>query len=315
MQYRTLGKTGIKVSRLCFGSLTVGPCQADLNADAAGEIIAYALSLGVNFIDTAQLYKTYPHIRRGLELAGCPDAVIASKTYAYTAETARAAVDEARKELNRDYIDIFLLHEQESEHTLAGHKDALDELYRLKSLGSVGAVGISTHRIAGVRAAVNANLDVVFPLLNIKGVGIGDGTAAEMDAAARDAADAGLGVYLMKVFGGGHLLTDTSRCLDYALTRDYAASIAIGMQSASEVTANACYFQNGYFTEDIAEILQKTPRRLIIEDHCVGCGNCVAACGQGALQVINGKAVCAAEKCVTCGYCGAACPETALKII
>ena len=94
MQYRTLGKTGIKVSRLCFGSLTVGPCQADLNADAAGEIIAYALSLGVNFIDTAQLYKTYPHIRRGLELAGCPDAVIASKTYAYTAETARAAVDE-----------------------------------------------------------------------------------------------------------------------------------------------------------------------------------------------------------------------------
>ncbi|MBR6772643.1 MAG: aldo/keto reductase [Clostridia bacterium] len=314
MQYLPLGKTGIKVSKLCFGSLTVGPCQADLSPDAAGEVIAFALSLGINHIDTAQLYETYPHIKRGLELAGNPDGtVISSKTYAYTKQMALDAVDEARRGLSRDVIDIFLLHEQESEHTLRGHMEALETLYDLKARGIIRAVGLSTHRISGVSAAIKYGLDVVHPLLNKFGVGIGDGTAAGMEAEVARAADEGIGIFVMKPFGGGNLLAHTSECMAYACSLPY--SFAVGMRSADEVSANVAFAETGKFPPELALRISSRKRRLIIEDHCIGCGACAEVCGQAAISVVNGKAECAEEKCITCGYCGRACPETCLKIV
>ena len=130
MKYSVLGKTGIKVSRLCFGSLTVGPLQANLSVEEGGEIISYAFECGINFIDTAQLYQTYPYIKYALKKCK-KDIVISSKTYAYTREMAIQAFEQARLELDRDYIDIFMLHEQESIYTLQGHKAALDYLSSL----------------------------------------------------------------------------------------------------------------------------------------------------------------------------------------
>jgi aryl-alcohol dehydrogenase-like predicted oxidoreductase len=65
MKTRLLGRSNISVSRLCFGSLTVSPSQADLSPLAGGELIAYALNRGVNFIDTAQMIN-YPHIKAAL---------------------------------------------------------------------------------------------------------------------------------------------------------------------------------------------------------------------------------------------------------
>ncbi len=315
MQYRTLGKTGISVSRLCFGALTVGPCQADLSPDLGGAVIAHAIERGVNFIDTAQLYQSYEAIKNALDRTKRSDTVIASKTYAYTAELAEEAVEEARKKLDRDVIDIFLLHEQESEHTVAGHMPALERLYKYKAEGIIRAVGLSTHRISGVKASVLHSLDVVFPLLNVDGVGIGDGTADQMAAAAREAADAGLGVYIMKPFGGGNLLSKTEECLRYALSQDYAASIAVGMQSIDEVEADLSFFEKGYFPPEIKSRLASLPRRLIIEDHCIGCGSCERVCGQDAMHIEGGRAHCDTKRCITCGYCGAACPETCIKII
>lgn len=310
-----MGKTGISVSRLAFGALTVGPCQANLSPEAGSAIIRRALELGVNFIDTAQLYRSYPHIAGAI--GDFPDTVIASKSYAYERGMAYDAVDEARRALNRDMIDIFLLHEQEDEYTLAGHAPALEALYEMKAAGVVRAVGISTHHIAGVRAAERAGLDIVFPLLNLRGVGIADGSAEEMSAAARSAAEAGLGVYIMKPFGGGNLLSQTDACLKYALSQSYAASVAVGMQTLDEVEANVAFFETGSFPPELMPKLASKKRRLIIEEHCVGCGSCERACGQGAIKVdaASGKAKCDPERCITCGYCGAACPETCIKII
>ena len=237
MQYRLLGRTGLRVSRLCFGALTVGPCQADMPPETAGEIISRAFELGVNFIDTAQLYQSYAHIAAALRRPAARDIVIASKTYAYEADAALKAVEEARTALNRDVIDIFLLHEQESAHTLRGHAAALDMLYRLKAQNQLRAVGISTHHIAGVYAAAEAGLDVVHPLLNLAGYGILDGSRDEMDAACRHASDLGLGIYLMKPFGGGNLLSRSSECLAYSLQRDYAAAVAVGICAVHDAAA------------------------------------------------------------------------------
>jgi len=111
LEYRKLGKTGIKVSRLCFGGLTVGPLQANLPLEEGAEVMRQAFDRGVNFIDTAELYRTYPYIALAIKKSQ-KDIVVSSKTYAYDRAGAQKSVEKARKELDRDVIDIFMLHEQ-----------------------------------------------------------------------------------------------------------------------------------------------------------------------------------------------------------
>lgn len=135
MEKRLLGNTGIEVSRLCFGSLTMTPFQANLSIKEGADLIVYAYERGINFIDTAEIYENYDYIRQALKSIPREDYVISTKTYAYTKELARESLDKALKELNLDYIDIFLLHEQESEHTIRGHYPAIEYLLQQKKLG------------------------------------------------------------------------------------------------------------------------------------------------------------------------------------
>ena len=84
------------VTRLAFGSLTVGPLQANLPLEEAAGVLAYAFDRGINFVDTAQYYINYPIIRRALELCASPgDVIVSTKTYAYSREGAVDAVEEA----------------------------------------------------------------------------------------------------------------------------------------------------------------------------------------------------------------------------
>ncbi len=312
MEYVTLGNTGLVVSRLCFGTLTLGPLQNNLAPSEGGELLQKAFAAGVNFLDTAQLYKTYPHIRDGLRRSGA-DAVISSKTYAYTADQAEEAVEEARSALDRDVIDIFLLHEQESEHTLRGHAPALERLYTEKALGRIRAVGLSTHAVAGVRAAIAARLDIVHPILNLAGLGILDGGRQDMEVAVRAADNAGLGVYLMKALGGGNLYARAEEALAYALSSGH--SVAIGMKRELELMANLHFLREGVFPESDWQELRGQRRRLMIEDHCEGCGRCLTACKAGALTLENGQAVCDARRCLLCGYCSTACAQFCIKMV
>ena len=154
MKYVSLGKTGIKVSEMCVGSLTVGPLQADLSIHDGAAVLVSAVEAGINFFDTAELYGTYPYLREAMKVSGQYDIVISSKTFAYTKELAKKAVDDARYAVDRDYIDIFMLHEQESIHTLNGHMEALEYLYDCKAKGIIKAVGASMHHISAVQGGL-----------------------------------------------------------------------------------------------------------------------------------------------------------------
>lgn len=314
MEYRKLGKTGLTVSRLCFGSLTMGPLQAGFEPAAAGEILAYAFSKGVNFVDMAQLYGVYPYVRLALKQAK-QDIIVVSKSYAYERQMALDAVDEARRELDRDVIDVFMLHEQEDELTFRGHRPALEALYDLKAKGVIRAVGASTHYVAGVRAATALGLDVIHPLINVAGWGIVDGTREEMEAAAQAAHDAGIGVYTMKAFGGGNLHKRSGECLNYALSLPFADAVAVGMQSKDEVDANIGFFENGAYTAEQESRLKGKNRHIHIEDWCTGCGNCAKHCPQGAGAVIDGRMHIDTSKCVLCSYCSAFCDMYAIKVL
>ncbi|MGV8905328.1 MAG: aldo/keto reductase [Acetobacterium sp.] len=314
MKMNVLGNTGMLVSRMCFGSLTIGPLQKNKTLAESREIIAAALDQGVNFFDTADLYNNYDHLKNAIKIKR--DVIISTKSYDYTASGVKKRLERALTELGRDYVDLYLLHEQESRKTIEGHWEAIEALIRMKDAGKVRAIGISTHRVEGVRdAATFPELDVIHPLINLTGIGIQDGTTAEMEVAIHEAKLAGKGIYGMKPLGGGNLLSRKQACFAYILGLNDLDAIAIGVQSVDEVLYNVKKFNGELIPEALESAVLAAPKSLQISEWCVGCGKCVKYCPQKALTIRAGKAVLSKEKCVLCGYCGAYCKEFCIKVI
>ena len=314
MEYRVLGKTGIRVSRLCFGTLTLSPLQGNTPVDVGADLLLSAYERGVNFFDTADLYETYPHLREMLKYCN-KQPVLASKSYDYTREGMKKSLERALTEMDIPYIDIFLLHEQESHLTLAGHRPALEYLLEAKEKGLVRAVGFSCHTVAAVQAALEMpEIDIVHPLINMRGIGINDGTAGDMLDAVNRLHEKGVGIYAMKPLGGGHLIKESEAAFRFVLDRPCLDSIAVGMATKEEIAYNCALFSGETVSPEMGEKLRNRKRSLQVQDWCAGCGKCVKHCPQQALQVVEGKAVVAAEKCILCGYCGAYCPDFCLKI-
>lgn len=310
MEYVALGNTGLRVSKLCFGTLTISPLQRNLGIEPGAALLKSAYDLGVTFFDTAEIYGTYVHLKKAF--FGKEDVIISTKSYSYDIKTAKESLDKARTGLGRDYIDIFMLHEQESEYTLKGHREAIEFFCKMKQQGIIKAFGISTHFVAGVEAAArHTEIDVVHMIYNMRGLGVAGGTREQMETAVKGAYEAGKGIFAMKPLGGGHLGGGVKEAFAYAAESPYVHSVAVGMQTAEEVERNCAYFSG---SRDIV-FPPKEKRRLMIHDWCEVCGRCVKACGSGALSIKDGKVAIDQQRCIFCGYCGAACPQFAIKVI
>ncbi|MEW6229330.1 MAG: aldo/keto reductase, partial [Bacillota bacterium] len=297
------------------GTLTIGPVQAHLPIAEGARLLRAALARGVNFIDTAELYGTYPYIRKAISGARREDIVIASRSYDYTYEGMRHAVERALSSLAVDYIDIFLLHEQESALTLKGHSEALRYLVDARQAGRVRAVGVSTHHIACVEAAcAMPEIDVIHPLLNRSGIGIADGSAHDMLRAVRAAREAGKGVYSMKALGGGALLGDVESAFAFVLGEPSIDSIAVGIKTLDELEMDLAIFE-GRRPDDTLRERTRQNKALIVEPWCTGCAKCVERCSHGALALTAGRVAVDASRCVLCGYCQAVCPEFCMKVV
>lgn len=315
MIYHELGRTGINVSKLCFGSLTMGPFQKALTPSEGAALFERAFDLGVNFVDTAEIYGTYPHLKEAIRIK--PDLIVCSKSYAYDRAGAEKSLKTALDGIGRDYIDVFLMHEQESIHTIRGHREALEYYIEMKDKGYIRAVGLSTHYVACMDGALHhPELEVLFPLINKKGFGIADGTADEMLTKIRQAHDQKRGIIAMKPLGGGHLIGEREEALDYILNLDDCIdTIAIGMQSIAEVEFNCKRFSGETPEPALFDELGRVKRRLLIQEWCEGCGVCVSSCHNHALRIEDGRAVVDPEKCALCGYCARACPQFTIKVI
>lgn len=315
MEYKKLGKTGIEVSRLCFGSLTLSKSQENLSLKESGELLSFAHNQGINFIDTAELYENYANIREVFKYVPRENLVITSKTYAYDKKGAQDSLKKYLDELGTDYADIFLLHEQEDEFTLKGHYEALKELYRLKKEGYIKAVGISTHKVKAVRAALEyPEIEVIHPMINIEGLGILDGTRDDMLDAIGKVRENGVGIYAMKVLGGGHLISRAEDAIKWAVENPLFDSVALGMQSREEVINNSRLISHEEVPEEIKESLRKSNRQISVEEYCIGCGRCAAKCQAKAIKIIDNKAVIDRSKCILCGYCANVCPDFYIKV-
>lgn len=315
MERVNLGNTDIKVSRLCFGSLTMTPFQANLSIKEGAYLIEYAYNKGINFIDTAEIYDNYGYIKTALKGINRQDFVITTKSYAYTKEMAKESLDLALKELDTDYIDIMLLHEQESIHTVRGHFEAIEYFLKEKQKGRIRAIGISTHRVSGALAVKDVKeIEIIHPIINKYGIGIQDGNVDDMIKALKEISQMGKGIYAMKPLGGGHLISEAESAFNYVKSIEYINSIAIGMQSTIEIDANISLLKNGYIPKELISKLKIKKRKLIVADYCIGCGNCIARCRQNGIEIINGKAT-PNENCILCGYCASVCPEFCIKVI
>lgn len=308
-----MGATGISVSRLCFGMLTLSPLQCKLDIDDAERLLIHAIDRGINFFDTAQLYQTYDSLKRAVKYKN--DIVISTKDYCYDRRTAQRSIDNALKSIGRDYIDFFLLHEMESKHTIRGHWEAVEYLIERKQAGDIRAVGLSTHYIAAVRAALQyPQIEVIHPLYNSAGLGIADGSAAQMISEVKSAHQSRRGLYAMKILGGGHLTGSAKAEIQTVLSENCFDAIAIGMKSMDEVDYNVAVFDGASINDELGKRLSRQKRNLLIHDWCIGCGNCVNKCSHGALRIVEGKAR-VNDQCVLCGYCASVCRDFCIKVV
>ena len=311
-----LGDTNIEVTELCFGALPFGPLQKDMKPEESSEILSYALDLGINFIDTAQMYKTYEPIKMALKNRK-DRPIIATKTHCLTYEDAKDAVEEALRGMGVDYIDIFHLHSaRNGTDVFEIKKDVLRCLEEYKDEGLIKAIGISTHSVKVVeKAGYRDDIDIVFPLINKVGRGILEGSLDEMQEAIGICERNGKGIYLMKALGGGTLIEDFKESMDFARGLSDNYSIAIGMVSKEEVLYNVKYFNGDKDLDGIISVKNKKQIK-VFEGVCISCGSCIKACHSDAISFNDKeKAFIDQSKCIQCGYCIAACPSFAIRVV
>src|SRR3989442_2758256 len=173
-----LGRTGLTVSTLCFGTGYMGGSVA-----SGARLLTLAYDLGVTFWDTSDDYRTHPHVARALPEVGRDGVVVATKTYASTAVGARRALTKALRELGVETVDIFLLHAVDSHGELEASLPALEALTRAKAEGLIRAVGVSSHsREMAAPARQLPHDDVALVAVNQTGAWMKDGSPAELTA-------------------------------------------------------------------------------------------------------------------------------------
>lgn len=313
MEKVIFGNTGIKVSRLAFGTLTIGPWQAEMPVKEGAMILREAFDSGINLFDTAQAYDTYPYLKAAFnKQTGYPHLI--SRSYAYSYDLMKNAVTEALDETGFPEFLCFMLHEQESSLTLKGHRGALEFLIEAKKHGITRSVGISTHKPDGVRAALEEDaVDVIFAMLNKEGIGLGEGKLEEMLGLLESAASCGKVIMLMKALAGGHLFREVVPALEWARDLPFSPIIAVGMQNIAEIKVNTAIFSGENIDRAMMEKTMEHERRLHTED-CQGCGECVEHCPFGALSLRDGRVHCDHSRCMLCSYCARACPHFCLYV-
>lgn len=308
------------VTPVGLGVLTIGNTQLDKSLEDGADIVRYAYDSGINFFDTAQYYETYPYIKEAFkDLKFQKDdparPIIASKSLDLSYEEMEYAIEECLRELDLEYIDIFLLHEVRQDPDWENRAGAWQCLIDYRNKGIIGAIGVSTHHIDVVRKMADVDeCEILFPLINYAGLGIRKGadagTAEEMAAAIKDCLCKGKGVFGMKAFGGGNLSGNYRKALDFV--KDIGVdSIMVGMGDREEIDRLVEYAEGTLAADYIPDVSSK--RIHIDQGDCEGCGTCIDRCPNRAIFVNDsGLADVNHEICLTCGYCAPVCPVRAI---
>lgn len=319
MNFKTIRFLDKEVPELIFGSLTIAPLQRNMSIKEGGSIVAAAIKKGLRWIDTAQMYGSYPHVKYGIESAGVErdKLVLSTKSACKSYEEMQFAINEAMEELGTDYIDLFLLHAVRSLSDFENRKGAFRALVEAKQDKRIGLIGISTHSTECAKAlSQEKQLDWYHLIFNKKGIGITDSTLDEQIEAVKLIKARGAKIYAMKPLGGGYLKKEAEDALKWVKNHPLIDAVALGMTSEDELEMNIKVFTNQIIPDELSSKLKKNEKKLFVFNPlCIGCGKCVEACEQKALALKAEKAYVNKEKCILCGYCVPSCPKFAIRII
>ncbi|MEW5819678.1 MAG: aldo/keto reductase [Cyanobacteriota bacterium] len=313
-----LGQTNLHVSKLCFGTLALGPYHSKLSIDEGSSLLVQAYNNGINFWDTAELYETYEYIRSANEKLGCPeDLIISSRSFSRTYHEMAESIDNTLNSLDIKSIPIFGLHELSNINDFNNSLGAFKALKEAKKNKLIQYIAITMHSVESVKIAAEQDwVDIVFPLYNKAGLGIIGGNTIQMSEAIEYAYNKGKGIYIMKVLAGGHLSSSPEESIKFALNNKAIHSIAIGMDNIDEMLMNLAIFTDDKVKINLIKPNVKAFKRIInVDPWCEGCGKCIRICPNSAITLQFSQATVDHNKCILCGYCASACDMFCLKVV
>jgi aryl-alcohol dehydrogenase-like predicted oxidoreductase len=236
------GNTGLRVSRLAFGTGTDGvggrSQQTALGVDELADLLWLAYDRGVTFWDAADAYGSHPHVAKAL--AGLPrdKVVIATKTMARSPDKVAQDVDRFLRELRTDVLDVVLLHFMTRPDWPQRYAGALEVLSRAKERGKVRAVGVSCHGLGSLRAAADSDwAEVVLARINMAGANM-DASPAKVVPVIERMYASGKAIYGMKVLGCGQLARKARAAIRYVLELGIVHSLVIGTSASDQLLEN-----------------------------------------------------------------------------
>mgnify|MGYP001446297402 FL=1 len=316
MEYRELGRTGIKVSVIALG------CEGFVANEGAltEQLLNAAEQGGINCID---LYAPQPEMRSrlGKWLRGRRGKFVLQAhlctvwqegQYKRTREIGevKASFEDLLKRLATDYIDIGMIHyvdSLEDWEAVAGGP-VMAYVRELQAQGKIRYIGLSSHNPAAAMQAVQSGLiDVLMfsvnPCYDLQPANedcyaLWDGKNydrqlvnmdPEREALYETCSRLGVAITVMKAFGGGDLLDEelspagkaltVNQCLHYALTRPGVAAVMSGAHTVDELEKCLEYTTAADVEKDYAAAFAALPK-ISWEGHCMYCGHC-APCPQG----------------------------------
>jgi aryl-alcohol dehydrogenase-like predicted oxidoreductase len=235
----TLGKTGIRTSRLAMGTGTVGfggaSNQTRLGMSPFSRLLVNGYhENGLRFFDTADSYGSHPYVATALKQLPRDKVVVMTKTDNRNASEIPGDLDRFRKELGIDYIDIVLIHCVTEPDWTTRYRGVMDALSEAKHKGVIRAHGVSCHSLTALRAAA-ASPWVEVDLVRLNPIG------SHMDAdpdtvikIIKQMRADGKGIIGMKILGQGDMRDRPSEALRYALNSGVLDAFTIGAESQKE---------------------------------------------------------------------------------
>jgi hypothetical protein len=271
LSYKTLGKTGLKVTSVGMGCMiTSDPSVIERAADA-----------GINYFDTARGYQHGNNERMVGAALGAKrkQVVLSTKTEARDKDGVLKELDTSLRELNTDYVDIWYLHGKSSPAEI--HDDLIEAQQLAKQQGKARFVGVSTHSGQPQLIPWMAQKDVFDVVLTAFNFSMDPGMEQAIDVAAK----AGMGVVAMKVMAGGSRSQKMAKdgamlaALRWVIKHPGVGTTIPSMTDMDQLEENLKAMEGAFSDSDqklLAEHLE-----LILPLYCRMCGKCEGTCAQG----------------------------------
>jgi len=317
MEYTTLGKTGLRISRMGFGGI---PIQK-VDVPAVKKLMESLAEKGVNYIDTARGY-TVSESYLGEALEGMREKfVIATKSMARTKEAMEKDIEISLANLRTDYIDLYQVHNPSLAdlQAVCAPGGALEALQAAKAAGRIGHIGVTAHMATVFEAALEMDWveTIMFPYNIVETQG---------EALMRRCTEKNVGFIVMKPLAGG-ALEDATLAMRFIARNPDVSVVIPGMYDLKEIDQNLAAMEDAspLSEEELAKI--ETIRRELGTQFCRRCNYCQPCTaginisgifvlegylqryglGDWAQQRYAGMAKKAGD-CIGCGVCESRCP-------